>query len=234
MGNYQWTIADLLSYMGRNSDLLWEYFVTHVIMVLAGVGLAFVIGVPLGVLCSRNEKLARIILAITSTLQVIPSLALLVLLMLAFGLGTTTVVVGLLLYSLNPIVRNTYVGLKQVNPSYVEAGRGVGMSPMQLLFKVRFPLALTYMLTGLRIAAVIAIGVATIAPLVGGDGLGREIYSGLNGQNPLRIYAGAIPAALLAIVADLVLGVLQRRLNLSERKSSRNGSKKEPSASPTV
>ncbi|MCE5168754.1 ABC transporter permease [Paenibacillus profundus] len=234
MGNYQWTIADLLSYMGRNSDLLWEYFVTHVIMVLAGVGLAFVIGVPLGVLCSRNEKLARSILAVTSTLQVIPSLALLVLLMLAFGLGTTTVVVGLLLYSLNPIVRNTYVGLKQVNPSYVEAGRGVGMSPMQLLFKVRFPLALTYMLTGLRIAAVIAIGVATIAPLVGGDGLGREIYSGLNGQNPLRIYAGAIPAALLAIVADLVLGALQRRLNLSERKSSRNGSKKEPSASPTV
>ncbi|MCM3338440.1 ABC transporter permease [Paenibacillus sp. MER TA 81-3] len=234
MGDYQWTIADLLSYMGRNSDLLWEYFVTHVIMVLAGVGLAFVIGVPLGVLCSRNEKLAKIILAVTSTLQVIPSLALLVLLMLAFGLGTTTVVVGLLLYSLNPIVRNTYVGLKQVNPSYVEAGRGVGMSSMQLLFKVRFPLALTYMLTGLRIAAVIAIGVATIAPLVGGDGLGREIYSGLNGQNPLRIYAGAIPAALLAIVADLVLGVLQRRLNLSERKSSRNGSKKEPSASPTV
>ncbi|WP_019423061.1 ABC transporter permease [Paenibacillus sp. OSY-SE] len=234
MGDYQWTIADLLSYMGRNSDLLWEYFVTHVIMVLAGVGLAFVIGVPLGVLCSRNEKLAKIILAVTSTLQVIPSLALLVLLMLAFGLGTTTVVVGLLLYSLNPIVRNTYVGLKQVNPSYVEAGRGVGMSSMQLLFKVRFPLALTYMLTGLRIAAVIAIGVATIAPLVGGDGLGREIYSGLNGQNPLRIYAGAIPAALLAIVADLVLGALQRRLNLSERKSSRNGSKKEPSASPTV
>ncbi|MBN3523283.1 ABC transporter permease [Paenibacillus apiarius] len=234
MGDYQWTIADLLSYMGRNADLLWEYFVTHVIMVLAGVGLAFVIGVPLGVLCSRNERSARFILAVTSTLQVIPSLALLVLLMLAFGLGTTTVVVGLLLYSLNPIVRNTYVGLKQVNASYVEAGRGVGMSPIQLLFKVRFPLALTYMLTGLRIAAVIAIGVATIAPLVGGDGLGREIYSGLNGQNPLRIYAGAIPAALLAIVSDIVLGALQRKLNLSERKSSKNASKKEPSASPTA
>ncbi|MDG0874156.1 ABC transporter permease [Paenibacillus thiaminolyticus] len=223
MGSYEWTIADLLAYMGRNTDLLWEYFVTHIIMVLTGIGLAFVIGVPLGVLCARYKGLSKLILAVTSTLQVIPSLALLVLLMLAFGLGTKTVVVGLLLYSLNPIVRNTYVGLKQVNSSYVEAGRGVGMSPLQLLFKVQFPLALTYMLTGLRIAAVIAIGVATIAPIVGGDGLGREIYAGINSQNPLRIYAGAIPAALLAIVADVLLAILQKRWNLAERKSRKNG-----------
>lgn len=233
MGSYEWTIADLLAYIGRNTDLLWEYFVTHIVMVLVGVGLAFVIGVPLGVLCARYNGLSKLILAVTSTLQVIPSLALLVLLMLAFGLGTKTVIVGLLLYSLNPVVRNTYVGLKQVNPSYVEAGRGVGMSTLQLLFKVRFPLALTYMLTGLRIAAVIAIGVATIAPIVGGDGLGREIYAGINAQNPLRIYAGAIPAALLAIVADVLLAVLQKRWNFSERKSKKNGVQSDSTRSAT-
>ncbi|WP_195575866.1 ABC transporter permease [Paenibacillus sp. 1001270B_150601_E10] len=220
--DYQWTFSDLISYMSRNSGLLWEYFVSHVIMVLSGVGLAIIIGIPLGILASRNEKLGKLILAVTNILQVIPSLALLVLLMLVIGLGTKTVIIGLLFYSLNPIVRNTYVGLKQVNPSYIEAGRGIGMSPLQLLLKVRFPLSLTYIMSGLRIAAVIAIGVVTIAPLVGGDGLGREIYAGINGQNPMRIYAGAIPAALLAIVSDLVLGYFQRKLKFDDRKSKRS------------
>lgn len=222
MGDYQWTIVDLLSYMSRNSGLLWDYLVSHVIMVLGGLGLAIVIGIPLGILCSKNAKLAKVILAITNVLQVIPSLALLVLLMLVLGLGAATVTVGLLFYSLNPIVRSTYVGLNQVNPSYIEAGRGIGMSPIQLLMKVQFPLSLTYIMTGLRIAAVIAIGVVTIAPLVGGEGLGREIYAGINNQNPLRIFAGAIPAAALAIVADVVLGYFQRRLKFDERKSKQN------------
>lgn len=234
MDGFEWTLTDLLSYMSRNSGMLWEYFVQHVIMVLAGVGLAIIIGIPLGILCSKSETIAKIILAITNILQVIPSLALLVLLMLVFGLGSTTVTVGLLLYSLNPIVRNTYVGLKQVNPSYIEAGRGIGMSPLQLLLKVRVPLSLTYIMTGLRVAAVIAIGVVTIAPLIGGEGLGREIYAGINGQNPLRIYAGAIPAALLAIVADIVLGYFQRRLKFDERRSKHKGNEngvKKPSLS---
>ncbi|MBW7459718.1 ABC transporter permease subunit, partial [Paenibacillus sepulcri] len=117
------TIVDLLDYMGRNIGLLWEYLLQHISMVLTGVGLAFVVGVPLGVLCARNEILARIVLTITKVLQVLPSLAMLVLLMLWLGLGSDTVIVGLFLYSLNPIVRNTYVGMKQVNPSYVEAGQ---------------------------------------------------------------------------------------------------------------
>jgi osmoprotectant transport system permease protein len=172
-----------------------------------------------------------VILAVAGVLQVIPSLALLVLLMLWIGLGSKTVIIGLLFYSLNPIIRNTYVGLKQVNPSYIEAGQGIGMSPLQLLIKVRFPLSLTYIMTGLRIAAVIAIGVVTIAPLVGGDGLGREIYAGINNQNPMRIYAGAIPAALLAIAADLILGYFQRKLKFEGRKSKRSASAKKATTS---
>jgi osmoprotectant transport system permease protein len=214
------TFMDFVSYVSRNSGLLWEYFIQHILMVVIGLGLAIVIGVPLGILCSRSRWAAKVILFITNILQVIPSLAMLVILMLWLGLGMKTVMVGLFLYSLNPIVRNTYVGLKQVDPSYMESGRGIGMSPFQLLYKVRFPLALTYLMSGVRIAAVIAIGVVTIAPLVGGSGLGREIYAGLNSNNSLRIFAGAIPAALLAIVADIVLGYLQKKLDLSKRKSS--------------
>lgn len=144
----------------------------------------------------------------------------LVLLLLIMGLGSSTVTVGLFLYSLNPIVRNTYIGLQQISPSYVEAGRGVGMSQMQILFRIRFPLALTYIMTGLRISAVIAIGVATIAPLVGGSGLGREIYAGINNGNSLRIFAGAVLSALLAIAADIVLGILQRKLRVDNRRSA--------------
>jgi len=213
------TFADFLSYISRNQELLWEYFLQHIMMVVIGLGLAFIVGVPLGILCSKSKWAAKIILFITNILQVVPSLAMLVVLMLWMGLGTTTVMVGLFLYSLNPITRNTYVGLQQVEASYLESGKGIGMSPFQLLVQVRFPLALTYIMSGLRIAAVIAIGVVTIAPLVGGGGLGREIYAGLNSNNSLRIFAGAIPAAVLAIIADLVLGILQRKLDLTKRKS---------------
>ncbi|SDT14481.1 osmoprotectant transport system permease protein [Paenibacillaceae bacterium GAS479] len=219
--------VDFVDYFWRNRGLMGEYFLQHVQMVTLGVLLALLVGVPLGVLCMKSRWLSRIILSITGILQVLPSLAMLVLLMLWMGLGNTTVTVGLFLYSLNPIVRNTYVGLQQVSSSLIDAARGVGMNRWQQLWRVRVPLALPYMMTGLRVAAVIAIGVATIAPLVGGDGLGRELYAGINGQNSLRIYAGAIPAALLAIVADIGLGALQRRLDpahRSSRASSKRGS----------
>ncbi|MGN7359860.1 ABC transporter permease [Paenibacillus sp. SAF-054] len=219
MENTHLTFSDFLSYVSRNSGMLWEYFIQHLVMVVIGLGLAVIVGIPLGILCSKNKWAAKVILFITNILQVVPSLAMLVVLMLWLGLGTKTVMVGLFLYSLNPIARNTYVGLKQVNPSYLESGKGIGMSAFQLLVKVRFPLSLTYIMSGLRIAAVIAIGVVTIAPLVGGGGLGREIYAGLNSNNSLRIFAGAIPAALLAIVADVVLGMLQRKMDLAKRKS---------------
>lgn len=205
-----------LRYVGENwTDLLVLTF-QHISMVAIGLLLALAVGIPLGVLASRSRRLAPVILTAANIIQVFPSLALLVLIMVVFGLGTTTVVIGLFLYSLLPIIRNTYVGLTQVNPALVEAGRGVGMSPLQMMVQVQLPLALPFMLTGIRIAAVIAIGVATIAPLVGGDGLGREIYSGINMNNSARLYAGAIPAALLALLADLALERLQRAAKIGK------------------
>nr|WP_230986894.1 ABC transporter permease [Cohnella fermenti] len=189
-------------------SLIWS----HIVMVLCGLALALVVGIPLGIVSARSERLAAVILAAANIVQVVPSLALLALLMIFLGLGFKTIVVGLFLYSLLPVIRHTYVGIKQVDKGVVEAGRGIGMSPLQLLMKIKLPLSLPFLMAGLRVAAVIAIGVATLAPLIGGEGLGREIYSGLNMRNNVQIYAGAIPAALLAILADLVLGRLQGRL----------------------
>jgi len=204
-------------YMADHADELLGLIGDHLAMVFCGLGLALIVGIPLGIVCLRGEKLAAAILAAANVIQVLPSLALLALLMIALGLGFNTMVAGLFLYSLLPIIRNTYVGLKQLDRNLVEAGRGVGMSPMQLLLKVQLPLALPFIMAGLRVAAVIAIGVATLAPLIGGEGLGRVIYSGLNMRNDVQIYAGAIPAALLAILADAVLGWLQGRFKRGRR-----------------
>ncbi|SFL37328.1 osmoprotectant transport system permease protein [Paenibacillus sp. 1_12] len=211
-------IIELLQYMQENATLLLSLTWGHIMMVICGLGLAMIVGIPLGVICARNEKLATIILASANVIQVMPSLALLALLMMFLGLGFKTIVVGLFFYSLLPIIRNTYVGLKEVDAGISEAGKGLGMSPWQLLMKVQLPLSLPFLMAGLRVAAVIAIGVATLAPLFGGDGLGREIYSGLNLRNHLKIYAGAIPAAILAILADIFLGRLQEKLKDGRRQ----------------
>lgn len=206
MGN-----TNLLTYLQDNWPHLLSLTWGHIVMVLCGLGLALVVGIPLGVVSARNEKLASIIMAVANVIQVLPSLALLALLTIMLGLGFKTIVVGLFLYSLLPVIRHTYVGLKQVDKGVVEAGRGVGMSQLQLLARIQLPLALPFLMAGLRVAAVIAIGVATLAPLIGGDGLGREIYAGLNMRNNVQIYAGAIPAAALAILADVFLGRLQTK-----------------------
>ncbi|MGF9711034.1 ABC transporter permease [Paenibacillus naphthalenovorans] len=208
-------------YVGENWLYLVELTYQHILMVVSGLLLALMAGVPLGILAARVPKLAGVILASANVVQVFPSLAMLVLLMIVFGLGFNTVVIGLFLYSLLPVIRNTYVGLTQVDPAITEAGRGVGMNPLQLLVLVQFPLALPFVFTGIRVAAVIAIGVATIAPLIGGEGLGREIYSGINMDNSARLYAGAIPAAALALLADFLLGYLQRRVGRQRKAASK-------------
>jgi len=207
-------LTEVFEYMTTNLDLILLYSVQHLIMVICGVMAALIVGTLLGVVCFRYPKIAPVILSIANIIQIIPSLALLALLMLYFGLGFYTVVTALFLYSLLPIIRNTYVGLSQVNPSITEAGRGIGMTYGQLLTKVQLPLSMPFIMAGLRIAAVIAVGVATLAPLVGGDGLGREIFSGINSRNNIRIYVGAIPACILAVLADSFLGKMERRLKL--------------------
>jgi len=204
-------ITELGSYMIENMDELLALSIEHLLMVVYGIGLALVVGVPLGILAAKFEKLAPIIISITNVIQLIPSLALLAILMLYFGFGFNTVVIGLFLYSLLPIVKNTYVGIKEVDDSIMEAGVGNGMTSLQLLYKIQFPLSIPFLMAGLRLAAVIAISVATIGPYIGADGLGREIISGISLQSDVKIYAGAIPATFMAIIADFILGKIEKK-----------------------
>ncbi|WP_138418705.1 ABC transporter permease [Aquibacillus sediminis] len=204
-------ITELSQYMVENVGELMALTVEHILMVVYGILLALVVGVPLGIIAARYEKLAPIIISITNILQLIPSLAMLAILMLYFGLGFETMVIGLFLYSLLPIVRNTYVGIKEVDDSITEAGIGSGMTPLQLLAKVQFPLSIPFLMAGLRVACVIAVAVACIGPYIGAGGLGKEIISGISLQSEVKIYAGAIPATILAIFADLMLGLFEKR-----------------------
>lgn len=197
---------------------LLEMTYQHILMVGLGIVLALIVGVPLGILCTRSKRMEMIILSMANIIQVIPSLALLAVLMIFFGLGFKTIVIGLFLYSLLPIIRNTYVGLNEVDKSAIEAGEGMGMTKLQLLIQVKFPLALPFVLAGIRIAIVIAVGVATLAPFIGGEGIGREIISGINLRNSNKIYAGAIVAAGLAITVDYLLGIAQKRLEVDQNK----------------
>lgn len=204
-------ITNLATYMFEHSGYLLGLTIEHLLMVGYGIGLALLVGVPLGVLAAKFRKLAPVIISMTNVLQLIPSLAMLAILMLYLGFGFTTIVVGLFLYSLMPIVKNTYVGIKEVDDHVIEAGIGNGMTSLQILRKIQFPLSVPFLLAGVRLAAVIAISVATIGPYVGSGGLGTEIVSGISLQDNVKIYAGAIPATLLAVIADFFLGKFEKR-----------------------
>jgi osmoprotectant transport system permease protein len=201
----------VIRYLQHNWDNLLLLIGQHIVMVLLGLVLALIVGIPLGILSAKNERAGKYILAIANLIQVFPSLALLAMLMVIFGIGFSSVVIALFLYSLLPIIRNTYVGLKEVDQSILEAGKGVGMTKFQLLRKVQIPLSLSFIFSGIRLAAVIAIGVATLAPFIGGEGLGKEIYSGINLRDPVKIYTSAIITAILAILADYLLGKAERK-----------------------
>lgn len=201
----------VIRYLQHNWDNLLLLIGQHIVMVLLGLVLALIIGIPLGILSARNERAGQYILAFANLIQVFPSLALLAMLMVIFGIGFNSVVIALFLYSLLPIIRNTYVGLKEVDSSILEAGKGVGMTRFQILRKIQIPLSLSFIFSGIRLAAVIAIGVATLAPFIGGEGLGKEIYSGINLRDPVKIYSSAIITAILAILADYLLGRAEKK-----------------------
>ncbi len=184
----------------------------HVELVLISLLLAILIGVPLGVAATRSKALARVTLAVAGLLQTIPSLALLAFLIPLLGIGTLPSLVALFLYSLLPIVRNTYVGLTTIPPALVESARAIGLSPRARLLRVLLPLASPTILAGVRTSAVINVGTATIAALIGAGGLGEPILSGIQLRDPGLILQGAIPAAILALGAEWLFSGLERVL----------------------
>lgn len=204
---------------------LWEQFIrqfnlrspellgatgVHIKLVLISMLIAIVIGVPAGILVARIKGLRTPIIGVASILQTIPGLALLGFMIPIFGIGTITAVAALFLYSLLPVIRNTFTGIKDVDPAIIEAARGMGLTSRQILFRVQLPLALSVIMAGIRTATVINVGTATLAAFIGAGGLGDFIFLGITRNIDALILLGAIPAAILALLFDYLLGLVER------------------------
>jgi len=206
--------VNVFDYMIRNRGEVLELTLQHLGMVAVAMALAVLIGIPLGILLTRRRGMSQWVLGAANVIQTVPSLALFGFLipMPLLGVGPRTAIVALTLYALLPVIRNTYVGISQVDPAVLEAARGMGMTGGQMLWLVQVPLSLPVILAGIRVATVIAIGTATIAAAIGAGGLGEYIYRGVAGPKNYLLLAGAIPAALMAVVADASLGWAEQRL----------------------
>jgi len=204
-------------FVSHRAEIL-EAALSHLFLVLVSMAIAIAIGVPLGMLLVQRKRARAVALGVASVVQTIPSLALfgfLIPLPFLGGIGTRTAIIALVLYALLPILRNTVVGLTNLDPSVLEASEAMGMTPVQILMRVRLPLGSSVILAGIRTATVITIGVATIAAAIGAGGLGTFIFRGVAMVSDAVILAGAIPAALLALAADAALGLLERKLKVT-------------------
>lgn len=197
-------------FIDQQSDKLWSQTWAHIGLTMISLILAILIAVPLGILIARKQKLSGIVLGIAGVLQTIPSIALLGVMIPFLGIGPKPAILALFLYALLPVIRNTYTGITEVNPAVVDAARGMGMSKWQILTKVELPLAFPVLMAGIRTATVINVGVATLAAYIAAGGLGEFIFGGIALNNSNMILAGAIPAALLAIILDLLLSLVQK------------------------
>jgi osmoprotectant transport system permease protein len=207
---------NLWQFMLQNHTEVLELTLEHLWLVGISTLLAVLIGIPLGILITRWPALNKPVLGGANIIQTIPSLALFGFLLPAPWIGARAdrlAILALALYALLPLIRNTYVGIKGVDRAVVEAGRGMGMTGRQLLFQVELPLALGVIIAGVRVATVISVGLATIAAAIGAGGLGEYIFRGLAMVNNQVILAGAIPAAAMALLADVSLGWLEKRLS---------------------
>jgi osmoprotectant transport system permease protein len=198
----------------------------HLKLVLVSTSIAILIGVPTGILLSRSQRLRSPVLALANVMQTVPSLALFGLLIpLPFigGIGARTAIVALVLYALLPVIRNTVTGILGVDRSVREAAVAMGMTDGQVLWQVELPLAMSVILTGVRVAVVISVGVATIAAEIGAGGLGTYIFRGLRQYDNNLILAGAVPAALMALLADFGLGLLEKQFDPDRKRAAREG-----------
>jgi osmoprotectant transport system permease protein len=207
---------NVFQFVAQNHIEVLDLTAEHLWLVGASITLAVLIGIPLGIVITRWPVLSKPVLGGANIIQTVPSLALFGFLLPAPWIGARAdriAILALMLYALLPLIRNTYTGIKGVDPAVVEAGRGMGMTDRQLLWQVELPLALSVIIAGVRVATVLSIGLATIAAAIGAGGLGEFIFRGLAMVNNQVILAGAIPAAALAILADTSLGWLEKRLS---------------------
>lgn len=204
-------MSTFINVFDARKDVLLEKIFEHIQMSLVALVVAMLIAVPLGLLLTRHKKIAEPVIGVAAILQTIPSLAILAFLIPLFGIGRVPAVVALIIYGLLPILRNTYTGICGVDPSLKEAATGMGMNSFKRLIKVELPIAVPIIMAGIRTSMVLIVGTATIAALIGAGGLGELILLGLDrGADINLILLGAIPAALLAILLDLLLRLVER------------------------
>lgn len=214
---------DLLRFFIENRGEVMHLAFEHLLLVLVATTAAAIVGIPTGVLLTRRPRLSKGVLAAASILQTIPSLALfgfLIPLLGSYGIGRAPAIIALFLYSLLPIIRNTFTGINGVDPAVREAARGMGMTDWQMLTQVELPLALGVIIAGVRVATVIAVGTATIAAAIGAGGLGMYIFRGLRTLDRTLLLAGAVPAAIMALGADFTLGWIEKRLAPGTKRRS--------------
>ena len=200
-----------LDFLIQRAPDLWQKTLEHLVLTGAATGIAVVIGLPLGVWIMRRPAVRGLILGAAGVVQTVPSLALLAFLLTFLGIGVTPAVVALTLYALLPIVRNTFTGLDGISPDIIEAAMGMGFTRRQRLW-VEVPLALPVIVAGIRTAAVIIVGIATLSAYIGAGGLGDFIVRGLALNNSRLILLGAVPAAALALIIDYAIGLFERTL----------------------
>ncbi|MCJ8143919.1 ABC transporter permease [Ancylobacter sp. A5.8] len=208
---------DILTYIVENFSTLLDLTIQHIVIVFSSVFIAILTGVPLGIIICSSRIASRIVLGAATVLLTIPSIALFGVLIpilspIGHGIGTVPAVVAVVLYSLLPIVRNTYVAISGLDSALMEAARGIGLRPWQRLFWIELPMAVPMIMAGVRIAVVSNIGVAAVAAYVGAGGLGRLISRGIAQSDPRQLITGAVAIALLAVLIDLVLLQVQRLL----------------------
>jgi len=184
--------------------------IQHIQLTVLAVILAIIVGVPLGILITRVKKLSAPVIGFSNLIQAVPSLALLGFLIPILGIGSAPAILMVFLYSLLPIIKNTYTGLVNINPDVIESSKGIGMTSGQILKEVQLPLALPIIMTGIRISAVTAVGLMTIAAFIGAGGLGYMVFSGVQVVDNNMILAGAIPACLLALLMDFIVGKIEQ------------------------
>lgn len=208
---------ETLMFMWEHRIDLWLFFVEHAYIVAVALGIAIGTGVPVGIAITFNKRAAETVLYIAGIIMTIPSVALFglmipLLAVIDMGIGKVPAIIALVLYSQLPIIRNTYAAIKNIDPAMVDAGKGMGMKGYQIMIRVQLPLALGVIFAGVRVAVVMSIGIAAIAAYIGAGGLGTYIFRGISTSYDQMLFAGAIAVSVMAILADLVFGWLERML----------------------
>ena len=201
---------EFIDYVVQNHEQIISLFLEHIELTFIAVGLSILIGVPIGILISYVRKLDKPILGLSSVIQAVPSMALLGFMIPFVGIGTIPAIIVVILYSLLPIIKNTYTGINGISESMIESAKGIGLTKSQILFKIQIPQTLPVIMAGIRISAVSAVGLMTMSAFIGGGGLGYLIFSGIRTVNNYQILAGAIPACILALFVDYFFSLIEK------------------------